>query len=93
VAVPDGAAVVNVRVTTMGEPFRLATAGLNVRFMPPGIPPTALIVTGLGTFDRGVTFIVVVPVCPAVTVMGVGIGRLKSGMFRVTKSPDELAPA
>jgi len=81
----DGSVVVSVSVTGTAVPFKFTVAGLKVRFMPPGAAPTTLIVTGLGTFDNGVMFIVVMPVCPAVTVMAGELGRLKSGVKTFTQ--------
>jgi len=83
---PEGPVVISVSVTGTAEPFRLTVLGLKVRFSPPNILPITLMVTELGAFDNGVTSMVAVPVCPAVTVIAAVAGTEKSGVNTVTRS-------
>jgi hypothetical protein len=70
-------------VTGTGEPFKFKLAG-EIDIVQPGKRPGRLEgekLTGLGVFDDGVTWNVVLAICPAVTVIGTLGGTLKSGML------------
>jgi hypothetical protein len=58
-----------------------------VNVIPAGINPTPYKITVLGMPLSGVTCIVALPVCPAVTLIVASDGNEKSGMFTLTTSP------
>jgi hypothetical protein len=80
---PLGPAVFTVTVTGTAAPFKLTVDGSKLRVTPGGsiVLGKGLSMTVLGVFDNGVTLITTALDCPAVTVMVVSRGKLKSGTF------------